>query len=85
MCDCGAGSTIRSSFAGMGGAYSESETMASLQPTLGLLVIAAGGLALVLGRDAASTLRHKANSLAWLLIGAGLAQFINGSLILWGI
>jgi hypothetical protein len=59
--------------------------MAALQPTLGMLVIAAGGLTLVLGRDGASSLRHKANSLAWLLIGAGVAQFINGTLLQWGI
>jgi hypothetical protein len=59
--------------------------MIALQPTLGVLIIAAGGLTLVLGQDAASSLRHKANSLAWLVIGAVVAQLINGSLLQWGI
>jgi hypothetical protein len=44
----------------------------SLLPMLGVLVVAAGGLTLVLGADATSPLRRKANALACLVIVAGI-------------
>ena len=59
--------------------------MVSLLPTLGMLVIASGGLTLVLGKEAATSMRQKANSLAWLVMGTGAALFISGSLLQWGI
>jgi hypothetical protein len=53
----------------------------SMLPILGLLQLAAGALTIVLGKDAASTTRHKANSLAWFIIGAGAGLFICGSFL----
>jgi hypothetical protein len=54
----------------------------ALVPMLGILVAGAGGLTIVAGWDAASPLRRKANLLAYLVIGAGVALFVRGIILL---